>query len=117
MVPKNQKRICRRTLISSNQVRLTKQQTDIIIQTVSRWAGSGAVVYLFGSRLNDHVRGGDIDLFIETDASLSLLYRAHIKMELEAQLGLPVDIVSKSRNTGATPFQIIARSRATPLEA
>ena len=97
-------------------MRLTKQQTNTITQTVSRLAGTGAAVYLFGSRLNDHAKGGDIDLFIESDTPLSLIHRAKIKMELEFQLGLPVDIVSKSRGTVATPFQIIAQSNSAQLE-
>jgi predicted nucleotidyltransferase len=106
-----------RYLFQSNEVRLTKQQTNIITQTVSRLTGTGATVYLFGSRLNDQAKGGDIDLFIETDAPLSLLHRAEIKMELESQLGLPVDIISKSRDAVATPFQFIAQSRSVQLEA
>ena len=48
------------TLFWSNEVRLTKQQTHTIIQTVYRLAGTGAAVYLFGSRLNDQTKGGDI---------------------------------------------------------
>ena len=97
-------------------MRLTTQQTQIIIQTVTRLAGTGTAVYLFGSRLNDQAKGGDIDLFIESDATLSLIHRAQIKMELESQLGLPVDIVSKSRRAVATPFQVIAQSRSAQLE-
>jgi len=46
---------------------LTTQQVDLITQTVSRLAGTGTEVYLFGSRLNDHTKGGDIDLLIESD--------------------------------------------------
>ncbi len=97
-------------------MRLTKQQINTITQTVTRLAGTGAAVYLFGSRLNDHAKGGDIDLFIESDTPLSLIHRAKIKMELESQLGLPVDIVSKSRSAAATPFQIIAQSNSAQLE-
>ncbi len=37
-----------------------------------------------------------------------LIHRSQIKMEPELQLGLSVDIISKSRSTVATPFQIIA---------
>jgi hypothetical protein len=37
-------------------------------------------------------------------------------MELEAQLGLPVDIVSKIRGAEATPFQVIAQSQSIQLE-
>jgi predicted nucleotidyltransferase len=97
-------------------MRLTKQQTQTITQTVSRLAGTGATIYLFGSRLNDQAKGGDIDLFIESDTPLSVIHRAQIKMELETQLGLPIDIVSKIRGAVATPFQIIAQSRAAQLE-
>ena len=97
-------------------MRLTKQQTEVITQTVTRLAGNGTAIYLFGSRLNDQAKGGDIDLFIESDTQLSLIHRAQIKMELESQLGLPVDIVSKSRGAVATPFQIIAQSQSIQLE-
>ena len=97
-------------------MRLTKQQTHIITQTVSRLAGTGSAVYLFGSRLNDQAIGGDIDLLIESGKPLSLIDRAQIKMELESLLGLPVDIVSKSRGTVATPFQIIAQAQSAQLE-
>jgi hypothetical protein len=37
-------------------------------------------------------------------------------MELEKQLDLPIDIVLKIRGAVATPFQIIAQSRAVQLE-
>jgi predicted nucleotidyltransferase len=97
-------------------MRLTKQQSNTIVQTVSRLAGIGATVYLFGSRLNDQAKGGDIDLLIEADTQLSLLQRAQIKMELESQLGLPVDIVSKALGLAATPFQNIALSSSIQLE-
>ena len=97
-------------------MRLTKQQIHTITQTVSRLAGTGTSVYLFGSRLNDQAKGGDIDLFIESDTPLSVIHRAQIKMKLVTQLGLPIDIVSKIRGAVATPFQIIAQSRAAQLE-
>ena len=82
----------------------------MIAETVSHLAGADAVVYLFGSRLDDRMKGGDIDLLIESDAPLSLIDRAHIKIELESRLGLPVDIVSKTRGAVATPFQVMAQS-------
>jgi predicted nucleotidyltransferase len=96
-------------------MRLTQEQVQWITQTVSRLTGEGAEVYLFGSRLNEKAKGGDVDLFIETDAPLTLLQRAQIKMELETQLELSVDIVSQTRNTAPTAFQTIAREGATQL--
>lgn len=97
-------------------MRLTSEQIQLITRTVSHWAGEGAHVYLFGSRLNDQAKGGDVDILVEADASLSLIQRAQIKMSLESRLDLPVDVVSQVRNVQPTPFQIIARSGATRLD-
>ena len=97
-------------------MRLTQEQTRLITQAVSQWAGKGADVYLFGSRLNDKASGGDVDLLVESDAPLTLIQRAQIKMELESLLDISVDIVSKVRSAVPTPFQIIARARSARLE-
>lgn len=45
-------------------MRLTNSQLTIIKQTVSHIFGVGALVYLFGSRVDDTKKGGDIDLYI-----------------------------------------------------
>jgi len=97
-------------------MRLTTEQTQSILEAVTRQAGRSSIVYLFGSRLDDHARGGDVDLLIETDRPLTLIERAKIKLELEAGLGLPVDIVTQGRNKAPTPFQRIARAQAQRLE-
>jgi len=46
--------------ISSSESRIIKEKTLEIF-------GSSASVFLFGSRTDDTKKGGDIDLFIETD--------------------------------------------------
>lgn len=46
-------------------MRLSKQQTDIIIREAKDIFGPDACVKLFGSRMDDNKRGGDIDLLIE----------------------------------------------------
>lgn len=90
---------------------------EIIAEIVSRIAGKNAEIYLFGSRLNDQARGGDIDMVVEVEERLERLERAGMKMELERGLGLPVDILIHVRNTEGTPFQRIARANAKRLEA
>lgn len=45
-------------------MRLAAEQIRLIPQTVSRWAGDGANVYLFGSRLNDKAKGGDVTCWL-----------------------------------------------------
>jgi predicted nucleotidyltransferase len=98
-------------------MRLTPTQIGLITGTVSRLTNGTATVFLFGSRLNDYARGGDVDVLIETDTLLTLIERARIKMELESLLNLPVDIISQARNTAPTPFHSIARAGAVKLEA
>jgi len=43
-------------------MRLSTQQIQVIKQTTREIFGPEAKVSLFGSRLNDQLRGGDIDL-------------------------------------------------------
>ena len=97
------------------QMRLTKEQIRIIAKVVSRIAGEKAEVSLFGSRVNDQAKGGDVDMLIEVNQRLSRLDRGRIKMELEQALGLPVDILVHVRDTERTPFQTIAHAHATRL--
>lgn len=97
-------------------MRLTENQREIITSVVTRSLGASSEVWLFGSRTDDAKRGGDVDLLIRADVSLSLINRARIKMELESLLGLAIDIVSQNLNAVATPFQIITRSTATQLD-
>ena len=98
-------------------MRLTPAQIHAITQTVSRLTDGTAEVFLFGSRLDDRTRGGDVDLFIETPSPLTLVERARIKMELEDLVRLPIDIVAQVRNSTPTPCQSIARAGAIRLEA
>ena len=97
------------------EMRLTQEHTSSILAVVKQYAGENAAVYLFGSRLNEHARGGDVDLLIETENPISLLDRARIKMMLENDLCLPVDIVTTFRGNKETPFQMIVRSHAVRL--
>jgi len=46
-------------------MRLSQQYIDIIINIARHQFGSDASVWLFGSRLDDARRGGDIDLLVE----------------------------------------------------
>lgn len=60
--------------ISTNltrRVRLTTAQAELIKQRAREFFGREADVWLFGSRADDDMRGGDIDLVIESQVAIS----------------------------------------------
>lgn len=70
-------------------MRLTDQQRAIIRTTVAETFGAGADVWLFGSRVDDSKRGGDIDLLIETDqVDVDAIARAEISFLTKIQMKL-----------------------------
>jgi predicted nucleotidyltransferase len=97
------------------QMRLTNAHIDIIREATRRNFGADALVWLFGSRLDDSAKGGDVDILVEADQQPSLLERARIKMELEDLLMLPVDVLSIKRGAQPTAFQRIAMAQAVVL--
>lgn len=79
--------------ISSSESRIIKEKTLEIF-------GSSASVFLFGSRTDDAKKGGDIDLFIETDEIKdSVKKKITLITELQFKLGeRKIDIVMASKN-------------------
>jgi predicted nucleotidyltransferase len=53
-------------------VRLQTKEATAIKQAVQNIFGKGSKVFLFGSRVDDTKKGGDIDLYIETTAHKDL---------------------------------------------
>ena len=47
-------------------MRLTNFEKNTIIELAKKYFGDNTRVYLFGSRVYDNEKGGDIDLFLET---------------------------------------------------
>ena len=77
-------------------MRLSPAQIATIRAAAATHFGSGTAVWLFGSRLDDAARGGDVDLYIEPGGPLPanlFLARHALRAELEQHLRLPVDLV------------------------
>ena len=101
---------------SNAPMTLNDDQARAILHCVRQQLGADAQVKLFGSRLDDLPRGGDVDLLIETAAAPTLHQRALAPMALERALNLPVDIVAAQRGHPGSAFARMARVRAQPLE-
>ncbi len=70
-------------------MRLTEQQRQIIRDTVTETFGGKAKVWLFGSRVDDDKRGGDIDLLIQTDqVDIDEIVRTEINLLSKLQMRL-----------------------------
>ncbi len=94
-------------------MRLSTEQTHIIRRIVREEAGSDALVRLFGSRLDDEARGGDIDLFLQTAHPVDrpALFSARITARLIRALnGRRVDLVLAAPNLKVLPIHEQART-------
>jgi uncharacterized protein len=73
-------------------------------------------VRVYGSRLDDSARGGDLDLIVESDEEHGLMERAGLKLVIEESIQLPVDVMLVRRGEKRTAFQELALASSRPLE-
>jgi predicted nucleotidyltransferase len=104
-------------LADTMAMRLSAAQAEVILNCVRQQFGADARVMLFGSRLDDAARGGDVDLLVETATRPTLRQRALATLALEQALKLPVDIVAQQRGTSGSAFARSVRGKARVLEA
>ena len=95
-------------------MRLSADQAKIIRQEVLTHLGPSSAVWLFGSRINDEARGGDVDLYVETD-SPALLDERRCKVSLEEKLDMPVDLLVRSFQDDS-PIARIAKNQGKRLD-
>ena len=77
-------------------MRLSQQAQQIIRNTVREVFGAAADVKLFGSRINDAARGGDIDLLVELPAITADIERKTMQLTARLQLRIgdqPIDVL------------------------
>jgi predicted nucleotidyltransferase len=92
-------------------MRLTAEQQSAIRSTVAETFGDAASVWLFGSRVDDSARGGDMDLLItvkqapDNSAFTASLIAAKIE---RAQGGRKVDVVLRTADSPLQPIHEIA---------
>ena len=99
-------------------MRLSDEQQTIIRRTAEELFGPAARVSLFGSRLDDTKRGGDIDLLVETDEVLGnrAAAAARFAARLQRQLGdRRIDVVIIDPQTRQQPIHEVARSTGQRL--
>ena len=93
-------------------MRLTSEQIKIIKHCLYDVYGENACVYLFGSRVNDTEKGGDIDLLIEVDTKGFATFENEFKLAGALQRALgpqKIDLISyvKGQPTNAIQQQAL----------
>ena len=74
-------------------MRLSKKEVDVIKRKTTEVFGNCSV-FLFGSRVDDAKKGGDIDLYvIPKEKTQTFQKKAKLQVMLEDTLFKPVDIV------------------------
>jgi hypothetical protein len=99
-------------------MRLTPTQIDAIHSTTQAVLGEGAKVTLFGSRVDDLARGGDVDLMIKVSQALPepALMSARIGSRLSRAFeGQHVDVLLKAPNLQEQAIHRVAAQQGVPL--
>lgn len=99
-------------------MRLQPDHIAVIKRVTAQVLGDDARVTLFGSRVDDHARGGDIDLFIETPTPLPnrAVAAARLAASIERQLGgRQIDVVLVDPLTPSQTVHAAARAHGVVL--
>jgi uncharacterized protein len=99
-------------------MRLTEKQRAEILRTAAEVFGAGATVTLFGSRVDDTERGGDIDLMITTDADAATARQQKIRflVKLKQRIGdRRIDVVLRTPDSEDRTIHRIASSEGVMI--
>ncbi len=99
-------------------MRLSPEQIEGIRRVARRLAGERARVRVFGSRLDDSARGGDLDLLLELPDPVA--NPALLAAQLSAQVsrlmdGRKVDVLLAAPNLRRLPIHDLALNEGQPL--
>ncbi|MFM2006074.1 MAG: hypothetical protein RLZZ09_1729 [Pseudomonadota bacterium] len=95
-------------------MRLSPSQQQCIREAIRQFFGQHARVWLFGSRVDDSRRGGDVDLYVETDPVDSLLSSLRCKLAIEEELDMRVDLLVNDQGIDK-PIYAIAKKTGVRL--
>ncbi|MBP7729959.1 MAG: nucleotidyltransferase domain-containing protein [Alphaproteobacteria bacterium] len=100
-------------------MRLTTMEQDVISNSFRQCFGEGDHLWLFGSRINDQKRGGDIDLYVEThlDSAQAIRSKFSFLSVVKDKIGdQRIDIILNILSLGSSQLICkIARSEGIQL--
>ena len=95
-------------------MRLTQQERKVICDSINR-VDPGARILLFGSRVDDQARGGDIDILC-LSSEINRQQRRLIRRDMGDRLaGQKIDLIVAADSS--KPFVRLVMAEAVPLTA
>lgn len=99
-------------------MRIPESQRTAIKTAVTSLVGADSRIWLFGSRVDDSLKGGDIDLLVEVDKVIP--NRVQLLCQLEGRLALTlgdrkIDLLIKDARTVDAPVYRTARATGVLL--
>jgi len=90
-------------------MRLTEFEINAIKQCALEIFGGNVQVFLFGSRVDNTKKGGDIDLYIKTEVGNDFSHKIKFLVALEQQIGeQKVDVVFAEDKNRAIEQQAVS---------
>jgi len=80
-------------------LRLTEWEKTVLTTTLHCFFGKDAIITLFGSRVDDTKKGGDIDILVEVDMPYEKMFRNKLRAISDIQLKMgdrKIDLVTFS---------------------
>jgi len=100
-------------------MRLTKNEIKVIKETITEVFGTEAVVRLFGSRVDDAAKGGDIDLLVTlsspTNQPVEMMIKAEAKIIYRLGNERKIDLLLDAPNLNQQQIHRIAREQGVLL--
>ena len=99
-------------------MRISPEQAVTIRQEVLNLAGDSARVWLFGSRVRDDARGGDVDLLVEMNEAVAepALLSARLGARVSRNMhGRKVDVLIEAPNLLRLPIHAMAHAEGVRL--
>ncbi len=93
-------------------MRLSEHSRKVIAQTALDIFGKNICIKLFGSRLDDDLAGGDIDLLIESGQVIEQARRKSLKLVAKLQIKLgdqPIDVLVIDSKTNRQAIHLEAQ--------
>ncbi|MDC7221295.1 MAG: nucleotidyltransferase domain-containing protein [Spirochaetales bacterium] len=97
-------------------MRLSEEERNIIKSTLYQSLGKNMDIYLFGSRVDDSRKGGDIDLFVKAGKLISLKDKLKVLTLLEMRgIERKVDLIIENPQNVNSPVVKEAMSKGILL--